>query len=185
MISIFRNKGKESEYENMDSDLEASAGPSPLVNVGNRTASEQRELDEFEEEERKILSQESQIPSGLAFAIPGRWTGGKREEDEMRRLMALEAAEAKARGELLEETSASDWSSGEDEKEEHVENEQPQVASVASEAKEAENLLEVPKKKRDDTGNDADMDDTSVSSRGSSRMLESINVMSMDSMNVM
>ena len=38
---------------------------------------------------------------------------------------------------------------------------------------------------RDDTGNDADMDDTSMSSRASSRMLESINVISMDSMNVM
>ena len=37
----------------------------------------------------------------------------------------------------------------------------------------------------DDTGHDADMDDTSMSSRASSRMLESINVMSMDSMNVM
>ena len=38
---------------------------------------------------------------------------------------------------------------------------------------------------REDTGNDADMDDTSMSSRASSRMLESINVISMDSMNVM
>ena len=166
----------------MDSDLEASA--TPLVK-DNRSTSEQRELDEFEEEERKIISQDSQIPSGLAFAIPGRWTGGKREEDEMRRLMALEAAEAIARGELLEETSASDWSSGEDDKEEKAEIEQPPVASRASEVKEPENLLEIPKKKREDTGNEADMDDTSVSSRGSSRMLESINVMSMDSMNVM
>ena len=55
------------------------------------------------------------MSSGLAFAIPGRWTGGKREEDEMRRLMAKEAEAAKARGEILEETSASDWSSNEDE----------------------------------------------------------------------
>ena len=184
----FRSKGKESEYENMDSDLEAAA-VAPLVNLANRSTSEQRELDEFEEEERKILSQDSQIPSGLAFAIPGRWTGGKREEDEMRRLMALEAAEAIARGELLEETSASDWSSEDDKEAEKAETEQPPVASVmastASEVKEPEKLLENPKKKREDTGNEADMDDTSVSSRGSSRMLESINVMSMDSMNVM
>ena len=180
----FRSKGKESEYENMDSDLEAAA-VAPLVNLANRSTSEQRELDEFEEEERKILSQDSQIPSGLAFAIPGRWTGGKREEDEMRRLMALEAAEAIARGELLEETSASDWSSEDDKEAEKAEIEQPPVVSTASEVKEPEKLLENPKKKREDTGNEADMDDTSVSSRGSSRMLESINVMSMDSMNVM
>ena len=165
----FRSKGNKSEYENMDSDLEASA--IPLVKE-NRSTSEQRELDEFEEEERKILSQDSQIPSGLAFAIPGRWTGGKREEDEMRRLMALEAAEAIARGELLEETSASDWSSEDDKEAEKAETEQPPVASVmastASEVKEPEKLLENPKKKREDTGNEADMDDTSVSSRGSS-----------------
>ena len=55
------------------------------------------------------------MSSGLAFAIPGRWTGGKREEDEMRRLMTQEAEAAKARGEILEETSASDWSSNEEE----------------------------------------------------------------------
>ena len=41
------------------------------------------------------------MSSGLAFAIPGRWTGGKREEDEMRRLMTQEAEAAKARGEIL------------------------------------------------------------------------------------
>ena len=35
------------------------------------------------------------MSSALAFAIPGRWTGGKREEDEMRRLMAQEAEAAK------------------------------------------------------------------------------------------
>ena len=168
----------------MDSDLESA---SPQINLPTkRSESEQRELDEFEEEERKILSQESQVTSGLAFAIPGRWTGGKREEDEMRRLMAVEAAEAKARGELLEETSASDWSSGDEpdkDKDNEVDDLQPPTASEA--AKETENLLNIPKKKREDTGNEADMDDTSMSSRASSRMLESINVMSMDSMNVM
>ena len=40
------------------------------------------------------------MSSGLAFAIPGRWTGGKREEDEMRRLMTQEAEAAKAPGEI-------------------------------------------------------------------------------------
>ena len=105
---------------------------------------------------------------------------------EMRRLMLVEAAEAKARGELLEETSASDWSSGDEpdkDKDNEVDDLQPPTASEA--AKETENLLNIPKKKREDTGNEADMDDTSMSSRASSRMLESINVMSMDSMNVM
>ena len=144
------------------------------------------------------------MSSGLAFAIPGRWTGGKREEDEMRRLMAQEAAEAKARGELIEETSASDWSSeaDEDDNEEDGEdfeadsrNPRPVVeenAAGQSEVVEAEEKLvdqlrvnKKPRGLRDDTGHDADMDDTSMSSRASSRMLESINVMSMDSMNVM
>ena len=37
------------------------------------------------------------MSSALAFAIPGRWTGGKREEDEMRRLMAQEAEAAKGK----------------------------------------------------------------------------------------
>lgn len=32
----------------------------------------------------------------------------------MRRLMAKEAEDAKARGEIIEETSASDWSSADD-----------------------------------------------------------------------
>lgn len=109
----------------------------------------------------------------MAFAIPGRWTGGKREEDEMRRLMAQEAIEARARGELLEETSASDWSSNEDENKEEIG------------AEEVEIVKEEPQKRPEETGNEADMDDTSMSSRASSRMLESINVISMDSMNVM
>ena len=74
---IFRNRGKESEYENMDSDMDDPK----LAFKPNRSESEQREIDEFEEEERKILmsQQDSQLSSGLAFAIPGRWTGGKRE----------------------------------------------------------------------------------------------------------
>lgn len=127
---------------------------------------------------------------GLAFAIPGRWTGGKREEDEMRRLMAQEAIDAKARGELLEETSASDWSSADDDKDaqdaqEELKTEitEPQVASSVAAV---ENPNATQRLRDADTGNEADMDDdTSMSSRASSRMLESINVISMDSMNVM
>lgn len=122
--------------------------------------------------------------AGLAFAMPGRWTGGKREEDEMRRLMAKEAEEAKARGELLEETSASDWSSADDENanEDKPKVEEPKLAFMSN-SLEPSDLLR--RKRRDDNGHEADMDDTSMSSRASSRMLESINVMSMDSMNVM
>ena len=167
------------------------------------------------------------MSSGLAFAIPGRWTGGKREEDEMRRLMTQEAEAAKARGEILEETSASDWSSNEEEnnKSDQI-SDDPGVSMalpappagattnpVPTDSKRHQDVLEIlednvktngdeenkqvpdilpvqaksgsSRRLRDDTGNDADMDDTSMSSRASSRMLESINVISMDSMNVM
>ena len=121
----------------------------------------------------------------------------------MRRLMAQEAAEAKARGELIEETSASDWSSADDPDPDDDNPEDPvglscgtaQDQLVKSKPEtynhhDAENmpkeLLRVKSKRLgDETGNEADMDDTSMSSRASSRMLESINVMSMDSMNVM
>ena len=44
------------------------------------------------------------MSSGLAFTILGRWTGGKQEEDEMRRLMTQEPEAAKAHGEIFEET---------------------------------------------------------------------------------
>lgn len=170
------------------------------------------------------------MSSGLAFAIPGRWTGGKREEDEMRRLMSKEAEAAKARGEILEETSASDWSSNEDENNKDQLSDpgvsialpappagatiNPVTAAASKrhrdvseilednvqangdeENKQVPNILPVQAKSgssrrlRDDTGNDADMDDTDIddmmSLRASSRMLESINVISMDSMNVM
>ena len=54
-----------------------------------------------------------------------------------------------------------------------------------TEEKEPKGQSNAKKRVGDDTGHEADMDDTSMSSRASSRMLESINVMSMDSMNVM
>ena len=110
----------------------------------------------------------------------------------------------------MEETSASDWSSNEEENNKdnsgpadvEVPNHKQDVSKVLDEIvqdtttqQEDENKVDltVPALKtgngsrrlRDDTGNDADMDDTSMSSRASSRMLESINVISMDSMNVM
>ena len=151
----------------------------------------------------------------MAFAIPGRWTGGKREEDEMRRLMAQEVEAAKARGEILEETSASDFSSNEEENNKDTSGPPvavPAAAPIQSNKQDntTTDILErnndirddiadqnkvdhvaqtksgsTSRRPREDTGNDADMDDTSMSSRASSRMLESINVISMDSMNVM
>ena len=59
----------------MDSDVDEQK----MAFQPNRSESEQREIDEFEAEERRILSQDSQTSAGLAFAIPGRWTAGKRE----------------------------------------------------------------------------------------------------------
>lgn len=141
----------------------------------------------------------------------------------MRRLMAKEAEDAKARGEIIEETSASDWSSADDdnpgesqgilcnnfltdffrqieivfskfnfiyifpppsaeEPDPKVQDEEVQQDAGEEKPKDQSNAK---KRVGDDTGHDADMDDTSMSSRASSRMLESINVMSMDSMNVM
>ena len=160
------------------------------------------------------------MSSGMAFAIPGRWTGGKREEDEMRRLMAQEVEAAKARGEILEETSASDFSSNEEENNKDTSgpasssavvvaagapiqsNKQDNATTdilemnndilddIVADQNKVDHVVQTKsgstsRRPRDDTGNDADMDDTSMSSRASSRMLESINVISMDSMNVM
>merc|ERR1712123_235392 len=96
-------KGKDSEYENMESDFaEDEDGKSPIV-LNKSRDSEQREIDEFEEEERRLLAEDAKSSPGLMFALPGRWTGGKREEEEMRRRVA-------AQRDLQGETSQSDWS---------------------------------------------------------------------------
>ena len=58
----YRSKGKDSEYENVDSDIEAASnGAVAMVKGKNRSESEQREIDDFEKEERRILSEESQV----------------------------------------------------------------------------------------------------------------------------
>ena len=49
--------------------------------------------------------------TGLMFALPGRWTGGKREEEEMRRLVALQRD---LHGDTGDTTSQSDWSDEDD-----------------------------------------------------------------------
>ena len=80
------------------------AGGRPELNLSRD--SEQRETDEFEEEERRLLAEDAKVggvergsslassarrdqhecppcvlqtSSSLAFALPGRWTGGRRE----------------------------------------------------------------------------------------------------------
>ena len=60
-------KGKDSEYENMESengeDSEAEAGGAGQPLLPNRD-SEQREIDEFEEEERRLLAEEAKVRLG-------------------------------------------------------------------------------------------------------------------------
>ena len=67
-LNSSRSRGKDSEYENLDSDIctedddEAATGAGE---AGARTRdsrdSEQREIDEFEEEERRIMALEAQV----------------------------------------------------------------------------------------------------------------------------
>ena len=51
-------KGKDSEYENMESDVPDDDDKAPL-NISRD--SEQREIDEFEEEERRLLAEEEKV----------------------------------------------------------------------------------------------------------------------------
>jgi hypothetical protein len=84
-------KGKDSEYENLESenggddsegeDADADAGSRPLlpsssVISGQPPAplrsgrdSEQREIDEFEEEERRLLAEEAKVGTFSCFAL--------------------------------------------------------------------------------------------------------------------
>merc|ERR1712088_1016830 len=125
-------KGKESEYENGESDCpddEEVGSKTGLLNLSRD--SEQRETDEFEEAERRMLAEEA-------------------KEEEMRRLM---------RAQHDGETSQSDW----------------------SEDEEGRELL-------GDTcggGEAGDLDDTSLSSRASSRIFDSDQIYSADSLHGM
>ena len=74
---IFRSRGKDSEYENMDSDICTEDDDDVIKDkssdqrisdqrdlekrISDQRDSEQREIDEFEEEERKILALETQV----------------------------------------------------------------------------------------------------------------------------
>jgi hypothetical protein len=80
-------KGKDSEYENLESenggddsegeDADADAGARPLLpsSVSGQPPaplrsgrdSEQREIDEFEEEERRLLAEEAKVGGAFSF----------------------------------------------------------------------------------------------------------------------
>ena len=76
-ILFFRSKGKDSEYENVDSDVEPSAvfvGSSQIDSkqlqlpvAKPRSLSEQKDIDDFEKEERRIISEESSQVKKKAF----------------------------------------------------------------------------------------------------------------------
>jgi len=66
LIFFFRSRGKDSEYENMDSDIqteddEVQGKPRIVFKSQDERDSEQREIDEFEEEERRILALDAQV----------------------------------------------------------------------------------------------------------------------------
>ena len=108
------------------------------------------------------------------------------QEEEMRRMMAQQAEMAAARGETVEETetSQSDWSEDHDHDDVDVDatngvsrdNLPPNVDknlrdsynldALSNAAADVHSLFDA-----DDRGHDGDMDDTSVSSRGSPRLL--------------
>lgn len=184
-------KGKESEYENLgsetgDSDAGESAAEARMLGGAIARDSEQREIDEFEEAERRLLNEEEErhfsteeCSPGLLFALPGRWTGGKREEDEMRRLVS-------AQRELLPgggETSQSDWS---EEEEEEVGGGALDQLSMAANGglTDAEGALSDVNSIYGcgDMIGDPEMDDTSLSSRASSRLMDSDQIYSADSL---
>ncbi|XP_059084537.1 Ca(2+)/calmodulin-responsive adenylate cyclase-like isoform X2 [Tigriopus californicus] len=150
--------------------------------------SEQKEIDEFEAEERRLLALEAKVSPGLAFAMTGRWTGGKREEEEMRKMMVQEQEMARARGEVITENTTSEEDSEISDDEIGRQLLQQQQSSHGRLLKDEEPLtdLDAPHSEGnslygDDRGHEADMDDTSMSSRASSRLMGE----SIDSMNAM
>ena len=54
-------KGKDSEYENMESDFAEDADDKSPVVLNKSRDSEQREIDEFEEEERRLLAEDAKV----------------------------------------------------------------------------------------------------------------------------
>ena len=64
MKASFRSRasarGKDSEYENLESDVPDEEERVPL-SLNTSRDSEQREIDEFEEEERRLLAEEEKV----------------------------------------------------------------------------------------------------------------------------
>jgi len=177
-------KGKDSEYENMESDFaEDDDDKSPIV-LNKSRDSEQREIDEFEEEERRLLAEDAKSSPGLLFALPGRWTGGKREEEEMRRLVA-------AQRDLQGETSQSDWSEDEEGLREGETTDDGGLDHLSMAANggltDAEGAMSDVNSMYEcgEIGGEADLDDTSLSSRASSRIFDSDQIYSAESMHGM
>merc|ERR1719150_3569154 len=153
-------KGKESEYENGESDCpdEEEIGiKRGLLNISRD--SEQRETDEFEEAERRMLAEEA-------------------KEEEMRRLM---------RAQHDGETSQSDWSEDEEGRELLGDTDGDGVSMAANGGlTDAEGALSDVNSIYECGGGEAgDLDDTSLSSRASSRIFDSDQIYSADSLHGM
>jgi hypothetical protein len=56
-------KGKDSEYENMESDFAEDDDEKIPIVLNKSRDSEQREIDEFEEEERRLLAEDAKVSS--------------------------------------------------------------------------------------------------------------------------
>merc|ERR1719378_275623 len=117
------------------------------------------------------------------FALPGRWTGGKREEEEMRRLVA-------AQRDLHGETSQSDWSEDDEGREgETTDDGGLDHLSMAANGglTDAEGAMSDVNSMYEcgDVGGEPDLDDTSLSSRASSRIFDSDQIYSAESMHGM
>ena len=101
----------------------------------------------------------------------------------MRRQMAQQAELAKARGETVEETetSQSDWSDDHDEVDDDARealgdvDDRPINREMSTSAV-VTDFEDVADADADDRGHDGDMDDTSMSSRGSPRLLNPSNL---------
>jgi len=167
----------------MESDFAEDDGDKSPVILNKSRDSEQREIDEFEEEERRLLAEDAKSSPGLMFALPGRWTGGKREEEEMRRLVA-------AQRDLHGETSQSDWSEDDEGREgETTDDGGLDHLSMAANGglTDAEGAMSDVNSMYEcgEVGGEADLDDTSLSSRASSRIFDSDQIYSAESMHGM
>jgi len=158
-------KGKDSEYENMESDFaEDDDDKSPIV-LNKSRDSEQREIDEFEEEERRLLAEDA-------------------KEEEMRRLVA-------AQRDLQGETSQSDWSEDEEGLREGETTDDGGLDHLSMAANggltDAEGAMSDVNSMYEcgEIGGEADLDDTSLSSRASSRIFDSDQIYSAESMHGM